>query len=286
MKNKNKYFYDEIQDQIIVNFIRGELAKRQSERKQFELSWELNMNFFLGNQYSYISSNNEISDIEKKYYWENREVYNHIAPIIEARLSKFNKINPNFAVTSAEFYDNKIHSALLENKILNKALENNDFKSLIMTACYWSEITGTSFYKLSWENELGDVVGKNDDGLIKNGDVKISVCSPFEIYPDSNGAEEIDCCDSIIAVRSCPVKFLKEKYGIDFVGDDIDIYEIGNNSFLSGISGRSNVSKVTHSKKHNHALVIEWYEKPSKTNPNGKLTIVCEDKLIYDGDLP
>ena len=286
MKNENKYFYDEIQDQIIVNFVKGELFKRQTERRQFELGWELNMNFFLGNQYSYISSNNEISDIEKKYYWENREVYNHIAPIIEARLSKLNKICPNFAVSSTELFDNKIHSALLENKILNSALENNDFKQLIMTACYWSEITGTSFYKLSWEDELGDIVGKKDDKVIKNGDVKISICSPFEIYPDSNSAENVEDCESIIAVRSCPVKFLKEQYGCDFVGEDVDLYEIGSSTFLSGMCGRSNISKVTHSKKHNHALVVEWYEKPSKSFPNGKLTIVCEDKLIYDGDLP
>lgn len=286
MTNKHKFFYDEIQDQVIVNFVKGELSKRQSERRQFELAWELNMNFFLGNQYSYISSNNEISDIEKKYYWENREVYNHIAPIVEARLSKLNKINPNFSVLSTELFDNKIHSSTLENKILHSALENNDFKQLIMTACYWSEITGTAFYKLSWQNELGDVVGKKDDTLIKNGDVKISVCSPFEIYPDSNSAEDVQDCDSIIAVRSCPVKFLKEQYGIDVAGSDVDLFEIGNSTFLSGMSGRSNVSKVTHSKKHNHALVVEWYEKPSTANPNGKLTIICEDKLIYDGELP
>lgn len=281
-----KYFYDEIQDQIIVNFIRGELASRQADRKPFELIWELNMNFFLGNQYCYISGNNEVSDIEKKYYWENREVYNHIAPIIEARLSKLNKINPNFSINSSAKNNSQIDTLNLENFILNNSVKINNLKNIISSATYWSEITGTSFYKLSWENDLGDIVGENENGVLKSGDVKVSVCSPFEIYPDSNGAENIEDCESIIEIRSCPVNYLNEKYNTNFKGTDIDLFEIGNNTFLSGISGRSNISKITHSKKHNQALVIERYEKPTIKFPNGKLTIICEDRLIYDGDLP
>lgn len=279
-----KYFYDEIQDQIIVNFVKQDLVERQKDRKQFELNWELNMNFFFGNQYCYISGNNEISDIEKKYYWENREVYNHIAPIIEARLSKLCKIKPNFSVLSK--YNSNNTSTILEKTILQSALDNNSFSSLISSATYWSEITGTSFYKISWENNLGDIVGQTDCGVIKNGDVKVSVCSPFEIYPDSNGAENIEDCESIIEVRSVPVKYVNEKFNTDFIGSDIDLFELGNNTFLSGMSGRSNITKITHSKKHNQALIIERYEKPSIKNPNGKLTIVCEDILIYDGELP
>ena len=289
MKNKTekeKFFYDEVQDKIIVDFVKNELAKRQEERKKFELIWELNMNFFFGNQYCYISNNNEISDIEKRYFWENREVYNHIAPIIEARLSKLGKINPSFSVKSNSIPGQKTQSSVLENTILQSAITNNNFKELISSATYWSEITGTSFYKISWENDIGDIIVKDETKTIKNGDVKISVCSPFEIYPDSNGAENIEDCESIIEVRSLPVKLVNEKYKTNFIGGDIDLFELGNKSFLSGISGRSNITKVIHSKKHNQALVVERYEKPSPSNPNGKLTIICENKLIYDGELP
>ncbi len=283
---KKKYFYDEIQDQVIVNFVKQDLTERQKERKQFELNWELNMNFYFGNQYCYISGNNEISDIEKKYYWENREVYNHIAPIIEARLSKLCKIKPNFSVLSKSNNQCKTISSTLEKTILQNSLSDNSFKDVMIAATYWSEITGTSFYKLSWENNMGDIVGESENGYIKNGDVKVSICSPFEIFPDSNGAENIEDCDSIIEVRSLPVRFINEKYNTNFIGEDVDLFELGNTSFLSGISGRSNITKITHSKKHNQALMIERYEKPSVKHPNGKLTIVCKDVLLYDGELP
>ena len=284
--NKKQFFYDEIKDQMIVQSIREDFKQRQEERRNYELSWELNMNFFLGNQYCYISNTNEISDIEKKYFWENREVYNHIAPIIEARLSKLGKIIPSLNVKPSSSSESDYYSSKLAKYILQNAIDKNDLKELITKATYWSEITGTSFYKLSWENDDGEIIGDIDGKTFKSGDVKISVCSPFEIYPDSNSSTDIEDCQSIINARVFPVSYVNEKFNKHFVGEDIDIFELGNSSFLSGMSGRSNITKVSHSKKHNQALLIERYEKPSKKLPNGKLTIICEDELLYDGDLP
>lgn len=284
--NKDKYFYDEIKDQIIVQGIKEDFERRKLERRNFELAWELNMNFFFGNQYCYISSSSEISDVEKKYYWENREVYNHIAPVIEARLSKLGKITPSLNVKPSSSSESDFYSSKLAKSILNNVVDKNSLKDTIKKATYWSEITGTSFYKITWENNDGEVIGKIDGKDIKSGDVKISVCSPFEIYPDSNSADEIEDCKSIIEARVFPVDEVNEKFGTYFTGSDIDIFELGNSSFLSGMSGRSNITKVTHSKKHNQVLLIERYEKPSKSEPNGKFTIICEDKLLYDGPLP
>lgn len=284
--NNHKYFYSEIEDKIVVDAIRQDFLNRQEERRQFELTWELNMNFYLGNQYSYISTNGSLGDIEKNYYWENREVYNHIAPIIESRLSKLNKIKPHLSIKPFSSTDNDLYSAKLGKTILDSSLEKNKIESLISTALHWSEITGTSFYKITWDNELGDIIGKIEDKTISNGDVKISVCSPFEIYPDSNQCLEIEDCESIIEARAIPVSQINNIWGLNLTGEEIDIFELGNNSFISNFAGKSNITKITHSTKHNHVLLIERYEKPNKTNPNGKLTIICQDKLLFDGDLP
>ena len=92
--NNEKYFYSKDEDKVIVDYIKNDFKAKQDARRCYELIWELNMNFYLGNQYSYITPSGFISDIEKNFNWENREVYNHIAPIIESRLSKLNKIKP------------------------------------------------------------------------------------------------------------------------------------------------------------------------------------------------
>ena len=52
----NSFYYDESQDKVIVDNILKEFKRRQEERKPYELAWELNMNFMLGNQYSCINS--------------------------------------------------------------------------------------------------------------------------------------------------------------------------------------------------------------------------------------
>lgn len=100
MEKNNEYYYSELEDKIIVDSINADFKNRQEMRKPFELGWELNMNFYLGNQYTYISNSAELLDIEKNFFWENREVYNHIAPIIESRLAKLGKFKPEFEINT------------------------------------------------------------------------------------------------------------------------------------------------------------------------------------------
>ncbi len=280
-----KYFYSEQEDKVIVDFINSDFKKRQQERRKHELSWELNMNFYLGNQYSYISSIGELGDVEKRYYWENREVFNHIAPVVEARLAKLRKIKPNLTIKPSGSSEKDLYSTKLTKAILNNCIEDNSLSSLISTATHWSEITGTSFYKISWDNSIGNIIGNINNKEVKNGDISISVCSPFEIYPDSNTNLEIEDCESIIEAKALPVKFVNESYGINLSGEEVDIFEL-NNTLISNFAGRSNITKITHSIKHDHVLVIERYEKPTIKTPNGKLTIVCNNTLLYDGELP
>ena len=284
-KNNKLYYYSEIEDQVIVNSIQADFQARQSQRKQIELDWELNLNFYLGNQYSYISSLNEISDIEKNYYWETREVYNHIAPIIESRLAKLNKIKPTLSAIPNSNSDKDVYSAKLTKSILKSTFENNSIENLISIATLWSEITGTAFYKVSWENDLGNIIGMVDDKQIKNGDVKITVCSPYEIYPDSNSTLEINDCESIIHARAVPISYIKNLWNVNVESDDISAYSINNSSAATN-THKNNITKITHIKLDNQVLLIERYEKPNLNNPKGRLTIVCKDKLLYDGELP
>ena len=67
MKNSNeKYFYSKEEDKVIVDFVKNDFKEKQEARRNFDLIWELNMNFYIGNQYSYITPSGFISDIENK----------------------------------------------------------------------------------------------------------------------------------------------------------------------------------------------------------------------------
>lgn len=283
---KDKYFYSESEDKVIVESVKEDFENRRNERRAYELTWELNMNFVMGNQYSYISPKGEVADIDKAYYWESREVYNHIAPIVETRLAKLGKVRPTASVRPSGTEKKDAFVSKLSKAILDNVSARVNLSDIISKATTWSEITGTSFYKVVWDESLGNALAKIDDNTIKTGDVSVSVCSPFEIFPDSSGSCEIEDCQSIIHARAYPASLIEEVYRVNVQGSDIDTFSFDTASITSGVAGASNVQKLAHHTKHDHVLLIERYEKPSSKNPNGRLTIVCENHLLFDGDLP
>ena len=63
----------------LVSFVLKDFKERQEARRPLELNWRLNMNFVIGNQFAEISPRGDIEDRGKQYFWQSREVYNHIS---------------------------------------------------------------------------------------------------------------------------------------------------------------------------------------------------------------
>ena len=57
-----------VSNEDIVKQIIEDFTQRQQERKKFEANWQLNINFFVGNQYCAINSNNDVVDFEKQFF--------------------------------------------------------------------------------------------------------------------------------------------------------------------------------------------------------------------------
>lgn len=274
-------------EEDIVDKVISDFKRRQNERKPYEATWQLCMNFLMGNQYCSVAYNSEIEEYEKQYFWQEREVYNHIAPTLDIRLAKLQKVRPIMSIVPASTDDSDLKTAKLCKKILNSIYNKHEISSLICSATKWSEVCGTSFYKVIWNSNKGETVAKNDDKSVKIGDIDISVLSPFEIYPDNICCEDIDDCQSIIHAKAYHVNDIKTIYGVDIKGEDINVFSLDNTSQgLGGLGYSSRATKVISSIKTDHALVIEKYEKPSKLYPNGRLIIIAGNKLVHYGELP
>ena len=90
---------------------------RRRQRKSLERQWELNLNFARGEQYCRITDGGEIVFSEPNYDWEQRRVFNHIAPIIDTRLSKLARIRPALAVRAASDGENCLSRRASPNRI-------------------------------------------------------------------------------------------------------------------------------------------------------------------------
>lgn len=276
----DKLFYEDL-----LNSVKKDFADRQQSRHNYELSWQLNMNFLIGNQYCSIANRGEIEQDAKFFFWQEREVYNHIAQIMETRLAKLNRVRPTLSVRPFSNSDNDINCSKVAIKIINSTYERNNMDSKIANATMWSEVCGTSFYKISWDCNKGNYVGKlNKD--IYDGDVCITVCPAFEIYPDSNACEELDDCNSLIHAKAYSVSDVKKIYGVDVAGGDVAVYALGGANGIGGLGYNTTVSSITNEIKPDHVVVIEKYIRPDTLHPNGQLIVVAGDKILEYTELP
>ncbi len=281
MKTNNLDYEKDLVDSVIKDF-----KTRQVERKNYENNWILDINFYIGNQYCSIDDYGQINDFAKQYFWQEHEVFNHIAPLVDVRLSKLNRVRPTMTVVPFSDSEKDIYKADVSRKILEVVSKKKDLSSLIAKATMWSELTGTVFYKVIWDSKSGNVIGNVDGQSVHTGDVNISVISPFEIFPDSNTYEDISSCKSIIHARSYHVDEVFEKWNVKLDGSDIDVFTLENISSLGGLGYTASAKKTAITTKSNQVLVIEKYVAPSKEYPNGRLIIVAGDKLVYDDELP
>ncbi|MBQ3492605.1 MAG: hypothetical protein IJA88_00690 [Clostridia bacterium] len=264
-------------EEELVKEVNEDFEKRRAERKSRERQWELNMNFLAGNQYCDLNSRGEIESENKSFYWQNRGVFNHIAPILDSRMAKFSRISSDVSVRPKSDDDKDVANAMVAEKFLAHAFKNCDFDGVARKVTAWSETCGTGFYKVVWNNQAGNLLGNLDGKEVYEGDAEIIPVSPFEIFPDSLYNQEIKDCKSIIHARAVSVDEIYEKYGVKVSGDRVSVYNL---------NGKNGVTSNDQEAIDDASIVIERYERASAQYPNGRLLTVAGGKLLYAGDLP
>lgn len=271
----------------IVNEVRKDYQRRREERKPLELQWRLNMNFYNGNQYAEISPVGDIEQYGKQYFWQEREVYNHIASIVETRLAKLNRLKCGVSVRPFSSDDSDVQTAKLSTQIVKALCEENKIASLLNVASTWSEVTGTCFFKTVWSADKGRVIGlAKNKKAVKEGDVEVTVVPPYEIFPDSLTTSDINDCQSIIHAKAYHVDEVKDIWGIDVKGEDVNVFSLDNAQIGGGLGYDASFPNMIDSVAHDMCIVIEKYCRPTSEKPNGELIIVAGDQLLYYGDLP
>lgn len=276
------------QDEKIVASVIDDFRSRASKRKIYDTIWQLNMNFLMGNQYVSVGYGGDVEEQERQYFWQEREVFNHIAPVYDVRYAKLSKIQPEINVVPATNDERDKQTAKVSKKIYKSLKNKLKIDEKFLQGLKWSEVTGTCFYKVVWNPNVGQVVGKDEKGNpIYSGEVDVSVVSPFEIYPDSMTCESLDECQSLIHAKAFSISQIKSMFGVDVASEKINTFSLdGVSSSVGGLGFNGTVNKVISCEKEDSAVVIEKYIRPNSEYPNGRLIVVAGDKLVFDGDLP
>ena len=255
---------ERIRKKKLAEFVLRELERRSTERAEKELQWRLNICFEKGDQYcDAVWPAGEIYRQEKQYYWQEREVFNHIAPIIEARLARLSQVRPLMMVRPASGDDSDRQNAQLCTNLLHSVYYKLDMQEKLKQATQWSELCGSAFYKVTWDAEA-------ECGGVRCGDISVTVCPAFEIYPDSCASPGVDRCRSIIHSVEMPCEEIFDRYGVRAKPEKGARVLCG-----SGAPAREDC-----------AIVAEYYEVPSEEYKNGRMLTVAGGELVYEGELP
>lgn len=276
---------DEFEEDIVKKTI-AEYNEIKEHRRSLELQWRLNMNFLYGNQYAEITPIGDIEDYGKQYYWQEREVYNHIAPIIESRLAKLGRVKASVSVRPFSNDDDDIKIATLSTSVLRATVEDNNFSKMLNEGNFWAEICGSVFYKVIWDSDGGRKIGDFKGKEVYEGDVRIELCPAYEIFPSSLTASSVDDLEYIIHARAYSVDEVKNTWGIDCEGSNIETFSPDLSDFGGGLGYSANNTKIGIKSAKNSVLVIEKYERPSYEYPDGRYIIIAGDKLAHYGILP
>ncbi len=260
-----------------------DFLRRQKERRNLERGWQLNMNFVSGDQYCDVSPAGELEEEDPTFYWQSRRCFNHIAPTLDTRLAHLAKVRPRLTVRAFSDSEEDLKTARLATGILQSAKNRVELDRVIARATLWSETCGTSFYKIVWNFDEGNIIGTDETGhSLKEGDVNVVAVSPFEIYPDSLAAEGLEQVKSLIHAKAVPVSEIKEKFGVELPGR-----ELGGLVPYSSASGWKRPADGDASPALPEGeILIERYTMPDGEHPEGRLEIAAGGVLLHEGPLP
>ena len=271
----------------LVGWVLEAYRQRRAARLPLELQWQLNLNFLLGNQYCDLDlTAARLIESQRQYPWQQREVFNHIAPIIEARLAKLGLMRPAMSVRPASEDSDDVATARVCDSILRAVSVKLRLPEVIREALHWSEICGSVFYKIRWDPTMGRVVGRDGKADLHEGELTMEVCPPFEIFPDRLDATDLGGCRSMIHAHIVDPSVIKERFGVDVAAQDLDSLAPGAKPLLGGWGYSAHAATVLPTKRERGVLMLEYYALPDDQYPNGRMLWVAGDQLVHEGDLP
>ena len=283
-----------ITTQSVVTRVDNEFTRRQKERRAFELQWRINIAFIEGQQYLEMNTATmALDEIPKIYEWQEREVFNHIGPIAETRISKLSRVRPVLTTRPGTNSQEDIRSAKVGTMVLKNVYYDEDVTDKMAELIGWLEGCGTAFLKNVWDPNKGRAVAMMQNGdeqseTLREGDIDVVVVPAQEIFPDSSYHQNIAQCKSIIHAKAYHVDDIEEIWGKRIQPESTTVMQMqkslnGIGGLGYGIGGFNYVSTSLTS----HALVKEYSERPTKRFPKGRLIIVAGGQLLsYVEELP
>ena len=221
---------------------------------------------------------------------------NYILPNIQNRNARLTKSPPRYSVKPNSTSDEDREAARLGLYVINQVWDQQRVNKKRLTLSMAMQQYGHSFLKASWDASLGPKIPfeeKDEEGEVVTkyqtlGDIRIDVCSPFEVFVDPLAKTHEDV-NYLIHAKIRPISYFRTHYPkrghlVEAEGVWLQSleYEQRINSFNAQVGTGSGGSQSVE----NSAIELMLYEKPNYKYPNGRHVIVANGVLLKDDELP
>lgn len=284
----------EEQDLCAYSKNRLEDFRMNSSRIANEGIWLTNIAYLCGFDSIYFDTNGkQFKPIQypSPYVRKNKVHVNRILPTVQNRLARLLKSPPRYDVKPKSSDEDDKDAARLAKQVLEQSWEFLGINKKRIPMMMWVQQCGHAFMKISWDDSLGETKvypGEGEDLVAeKTGDIRVDVCSPFEIFVDPL-AKTMDDVEELIQAKIRKLQYFKDTYERGYLVKEEGCwlqslqYEARINTFnqSTGAAGSSSFFM------RDAAIEINHYIKPNKKYPFGRHIISANGVLLKDGVLP
>ena len=98
--------------EALVTDVYEDYSARSAARRSIEAEWQLNLDFIAGRQYSAVTPTGDVVEQDGGFYWQSRNVFNHVLPVVDTRLAKLSGVRPIMTVRPATNDENGVAAVI------------------------------------------------------------------------------------------------------------------------------------------------------------------------------
>lgn len=241
-----------------------ELSKRV--RRVYEGDWYLNMGYIAGEQYINTSFDTEARIVSLEVDGP-KPIHNVLQKVARTERAKILKTSPVPVALPITPDDKDVYASKIINAYFRYLQDDLDYERRMRQAVYWLVATGNVFFKWIWSGTR----------------IKMVVVSPFDVFPDPY-AKTFNDQRWIIHSQFLDPETAMEMY--DIPEKKIKAMHTTAAADLTPVETRL-FSALGHGGQGLPGVVVnEYWEKPSKTCPEGKMVAWAGNDVVFEGSYP
>lgn len=269
-----------------------EECRSSGSRITHEGIWMTNIAYILGFDSVYYDTSTrqfKVVGQGKQYLRRNRIHVNKILPTVQNRLARLCKNPPRYDVRPKSPDVEDKDASELSLQILNMIYEKERINRKRIDLLMWAQQCGHSYLKVSYDDQMGNQMRDPETGEVSyEGDIRIDVVSPFEIFPDPL-AKTLDEAAWIVQARVRKLDYFKTHYpgkGDLVKEENAWLLSAQYEARINQLNNTGPSTSGVQSALKNAAIELCYYERRSRKHPNGRMVICANGILLKDDELP